>query len=550
MAPRTRNPATRRGVLAAAASAALAAPALLFPRGRASAQSATRVSVLHLNDFHARHEGLATGGAPCREGRPCLGGSARLAAAVAAARAEAAREGRVAVLLDAGDQFTGTLFHTVHEGRAEAAVQRALGVQAMALGNHEFDKGPRGLADYAESLPFPVLAANLDAADEPRLRTRIAPWALLDGLGGGVRLAVVGLVTPDTATSSSPGPTLRFGDPAAAAERAVAEIRARHPGSTVVVLSHLGLAADRRLARDVAGVDAVVGGHSHTLLADGLDGAAGPHPVVAAGRDRDARVVQAGAHGRWLGRLDLDLAPDGRVLSHGGAVRELGPDLPDDPAVAALVAAYAAPLEAIRRRRVGGALPVALSNEGCAREECALGTLVAEAMLALANARGARAEVALTNGGGLRAGLAAGEATMGDVLSVLPFSNTLATMTLRGADLLAALENGLSRAPGASGRFPQVAGMRVAWSPAAPPGRRVRAVEVGGAPLDPARAYRVVTNNFLRRGGDGYDAFRDAALEAYDDGPPLEDALVARLADTAAPPPAAEPDGRLRPDPG
>jgi 5'-nucleotidase len=524
----------RRGLLRAAMAVPLAAPALR----PVAAQGGGRITLLHMNDFHSKHEGVAAGGSVCRPDRACFGGAARLAQAFGEARAMALAEGRAAFLLDAGDQFMGSLFYTFHRGLAEAAVQRALGTMAMSLGNHEFDNGPANLAHYAAAVPFPLLSANLDTSREPLLRDRVTAFTVLES--GGARIGVVGLTTPDTALSSSPGPTLRFADPLEAADRAIFALRRQGIG-TVVVLSHLGLPADRRLAAELPGVDTIVGGHSHLLLANGLEGAVGPHPLVIAGRDRDVRIVQAGAHGRYLGRLDLDLAPDGRVAAHGGAVRPIDATLAENPAVAAVVARYAAPLGELRRRPVGvaaGSFP----DTGCRDAECALGSLVAEAALAAMPG----AEIAMVNGGGLRAPLPAGTVTFGDVLAVLPFGNTLAMMTIRGGEIRAALENGLARLPEQSGRFPQVAGLRFSYDPAAPAGRRLREVRTAAGPLDPDRAYRVVTNNFMRGGGDGYAAFRDQALEAYDDGPPLEDVLADYL--SARGPVMPVLDGRIRPE--
>ena len=148
-----------------------------------------------------------------------------------------------------------------------------------------------------------------------------------------------------------------------------------------------------------------------------------------------------------------------------------------------------------------------------------------EAMLA----RIPGAEIAITNGGGLRAGLPGGQVTYGDVLTVLPFGNTVAVMGLRGADVLAALENGVAQGVDA-GRFPQVAGVRFVWTPDAPAGSRVRQAEVAQGrqfvPLDPNRVYRVLTNDFMRRGGDGYVMFRDRALDPYDTGPILDEVVA------------------------
>lgn len=516
---------SRRGLLATALATPLAAPLALPALRRARAEAASRLALLHLNDFHAKHDGQQASGAACREGAPCLGGSARLAAGLDRLEAEARAEGRPALRLDAGDQFTGSLYHTAHAGRAEAAVQRATRIQAMTLGNHEFDGGPARLAAYAALLPFPLLSANLDASREPSLRGAFRGHVVFTA--GGARVGIIGLTTERTPQASSPGPTLAFRDAREAAERAIAAIRAGGP-ATILLLSHLGLAEDQALAAALPGVDVIIGGHSHTLLAD-LPGADGPSPTLVEGPDRLVRIVQAGAYGRWAGRVDLDLAPDGRVLAQGGRVLPVTPELPEDAAVAALVAEYSRPLAELRARPVGRS-PAALPNAGCRQGECALGSLVAEAMLAATPG----AEIAVTNAGGLRAGLPEGPVSLGDVLEVLPFGNTLATLTIRGGDLRAALEAGLSRYAENGGGFPQVAGLRYGFDPAAPAGQRLRGAEVAEAggvrPLDDARAYRVVTNNFNRRGGDGYTAFRDRALEAYDNGPPLEEVVAAYLA--------------------
>ncbi|MCS6891704.1 MAG: 5'-nucleotidase C-terminal domain-containing protein [Rhodovarius sp.] len=496
----------------------LALPALALS---ARAEPVLRLSLLHINDFHSRHLPFGADHGECRPGAVCFGGSARLAAAIAEARAAAAAAGRTALLLDAGDQFTGSLFFTRYQGLAEAEVQNAIGVAAMALGNHEFDRGPAVLAAYAQAVRFPLLAANLDATAEPVLQGVIRPAVSLHLAGH--RICLIGLVTPETAVISSPGPALRFTDPAEAAERAIHQARREGP-CTVILLAHLGLAAERRLVESLPGVDVLVGGHSHTLLGNGVAGAAGPYPVLA----RGVPIVQAGAFGRWLGRLDLDLGADGRVLAHGGNTRPITADLPEDPAVAALVARLGAPLAALRAEPVAH-LPAPLSQEGCGSGPCALGSVLAAAMRAAV----ADAEIGFTNGGGIRAGLPAGTVTLGDVLTSLPFQNSVARMLVRGATLREALEHGVARLPAASGRYPQTAGLRFALDPQAPPGRRIGPIEVerGGAwqPLDPDAVYVVATNNFLRQGGDGYAMFRDAALEAYDAGLPLEEALIAWL---------------------
>jgi 5'-nucleotidase len=531
---------TRRLLLTAGA-AALAAPPVL----RAAAP--IRLTILHSNDVHSRHEPINRLGTACRaeEQRPgtCFGGSARLAAAIAAERAAAEAAGRIVLTLDAGDQFMGSLYYTHWRGEAERQVMNAIGYDAMAVGNHEFDNGPPVLARFAASLGCPLLSANIDAGEEPTLGGLVRPFTVI--ARGGGRIGIVGLTTVDTPRISSPGPRVRFGDEAAGLAAGAAAARAAG-AEVVLALTHVGLAADRRLAAAVPGISAVIGGHSHTLLSNSAAGAAGAYPLRAAGAGgRAVPIVQAGAYNRHLGRLDLDLDRDGRVLAATGDARELGFADPRDPAVEALVARLAAPLAALRSQVVGS-LAEPVSNAECRIGECALGNLVAEAMLDAA--RGAGAAVALQNGGGLRAGLPAGAVTWGDVLTVLPFSNTLATLRLTGADLRAALEIGLAAAERAAGGFPQVAGIRLAWRVDAPPGRRLVSVELrtpegGFVPLDEARLYGVATNNFLRQGGDGYTVLRDRAVDPYDAGRNLEEVFADWLGRHSPVRPAT--DGRI-----
>jgi 5'-nucleotidase len=172
------------------------------------------------------------------------------------------------------------------------------------------------------------------------------------------------------------------------------------------------------------------------------------------------------------------------------------------------------------------------SRESCRAVECAMGNLIADAMLDRVADQGVT--IAIQNGGGVRASIDAGPVTMGEVLTVLPFQNTLSTFTVTGETIIAALENGVSQLEDGAGRFPQVAGLKYTFDPAAPAGARVSDVMVliGGdawGPIDPAATYNVVSNNYVRGGGDGYRMFVDAA-NAYDFGPDLADVTAEYMA--------------------
>ena len=234
--------------------------------------------------------------------------------------------------------------------------------------------------------------------------------------------------------------------------------------------------------------------------------------------------MQAGAYGRYLGRVDLDLAEDGTVLALAAACRHVGLDLVPDPAVAAIVAHFAAPIAALRARRVT-TLATALDVGACRVAQCRFGTIAAEAMRAAVHG----ASVGLMNAGGLRVGLPPGPLSYGQVLEAMPFGNTLASLTLTGADLAAAAMHGLSMV--GRGGFPQWAGLRARGLP---PGLEVEHPDGTWAPLDRTALYLVATNNFVRNGGDGYIVLRDRAIDPYDTGPSVAELVAAALENGAA----------------
>jgi 5'-nucleotidase len=243
--------------------------------------------------------------------------------------------------------------------------------------------------------------------------------------------------------------------------------------------------------------------------------------------------------------LDLDFDAAGNVVAASGNTILIPQSVAPHAAIQATIDRLDGPLAQVRETRVGqGAIDYTL--DGCRARECALGNLVAEAMLAATRSQGT--QIALQNGGGLRAGIAAGEIRLGAVLTTLPFQNSVATLKLKGRDFVAALENGVSQVAQGSGRFPQVAGVRYAWDAARPVGSRVLSVELRRAdgsfgPFDPDAIYAIATNDFMRRGGDGYAVLRDRAIDPYDFGPGLDDALASYV--RANSPVRVPTDGRI-----
>lgn len=525
-------------ILAAPAIATLIVLAAVAPR-------AETLTILHTNDFHSRIEPVNAYNSTCPPeddaAGECFGGSARLATAIRDARAAA----KSSILVDGGDQFQGSLFYTYYKGKAAAELMNALGYDAMTVGNHEFDDGPEVLRGFMDAVDFPVLLANADISAEPALADVLKPSTVIER--GVERIGLIGIAPADTADLASPGPNIGFADPIGAVRGEVEKLTAESI-DRIVVLSHSGYLEDQRIAAAVDGIDVIVGGHSHTLLANTAEGAAGPYPtwVTTPGGGRTA-IVQAHAYGKFLGRLDVTFDAEGLVTEATGEPLLVEGGIVPDPRLAARVTELARPLDAVRNRVVGeAAAPIGADQGDCRVKECTIGNLVAEAMLARVRAQGI--DVAIMNGGGLRAAIDAGPITMGEVLTVLPFQNALATFELTGDEVVAALESGVSQVEEGKGRFPQVAGLRFDYTLSAPPmGGRISDVEVmqdgSWVPLDPAATYGVVSNDFLRRGGDGYVVFAEDAEKVYDFGPDLADVLAEYLSGNDPYRPAT--DGRI-----
>ncbi|UWQ90143.1 5'-nucleotidase/apyrase family protein [Rhodobacteraceae bacterium M382] len=486
------------------------------------------LTILHTNDFHSRFEPVSKYDSGCRDGDneagKCFGGSARLVTAIADARARST----TSILVDGGDQFQGSLFYTYYKGKLAAEMMNALAYDAMTVGNHEFDDGPKVLRGFMDAVNFPVLMSNADVSAEPELAGVLQKSTVIEK--GGEKIGLIGLTPQDTDELASPGKNITFSDPVTAVQAEVDRLTAQ--GVTkIIVLSHSGYVQDQRIAAETTGIDVIVGGHSNTLLSNVSDRAAGPYPTVV----NDVPIVQAYAYGRFLGELNVTFDDAGQVISAVGEPLIMDATVTEDAATVARIGEMAKPLEEIRNKVIG---KVASKVEGdrsiCRMQECQVGNLVADAMLDRVRDQGVT--IAITNSGGVRASIEPGEVTMGEVLTVLPFQNTLSTFEITGAGLVAALENGVSQVEEVKGRFPQVAGLSFAFDLSQPANAgRVSDVMVdhgdGPTPIDLDRTYLVVTNNYVRNGGDGYKMFAGDDRNAYDFGPDLADVMAEYLAD-------------------
>jgi len=497
------------------------------------------LTILHTNDTHAAHQ-------PNSDGN---GGVARQATVVNQVRAETEN----VLLVDAGDRFTGSLFHQQYRGQDQVQIMNALGYDAMTLGNHEFDDGEDVLQAFVDGLEFPVVGANIDFGPFEDLTAKVLPYVILDV--GGQQVGVIGMVTPDTTITSSPSDDVSFNaDMVGVVAEAVSALSLADVNK-IILLTHTGIEVDQELLTQLSGVDIVIGGHSHTLLSNAYAAAQFAYPITAETLSGEPIVyAQAGSNNVYLGHLEVEFDAAGLVASAGGDTILLSRYITPDATIDAMLTELEGPIEELRATPIGADAAVFLegSRTVCRVEECLLGNLITDAMR---NDTGA--QLAITNGGGIRASIDEGEITLGEVLTVLPFGNLVSTFKATGADIVAALENGVSTLSvtdgvvareGAAGRFPQVSGLRFTFDPTQEPGSRVVSVEVEGedgtyGPIDPEAIYTVVTNDFMRTGGDGYSTFGENAIDPYDFGKPLDQVLEEYLSVNT--PVAPEVEGRV-----
>ena len=457
-------------VLAAIAPPAAAEPLLL--------------TLIHVNDWD-RMDGV--------DGR---GGAAKIAAVVSDERARTEAEGGLALVTFGGDMISPSLLSGLDQGEHMIELANAIGFDLAVPGNHEFDFGPDVLKERLEQSDAVWLAGNVRYRREPGFpgaqTTKIVEH-------GGYRIGFLGLVTPRTASISSPGKDVAFA-PFVETGAALAD-RLRDAGADLVIaLTHEDLERDLELLRVSGRIDAVLGGHDH---------------LAVAWYDGRRAILKAGVQGAHVGVLRLRID---RVEDRRGGVRTVWtPDyeLRSTEGVKG-EAALAAAVEK-RHRQLDSSLDIAVGKTTTELDtrrisvrsgETAFGNLVADAMRIAVGA-----DIALTNGGGIRGDTvypAGSEITGKLVMTELPFGNKTVKLALSGARIREALEHGVADVEGVSGAFPQVSRLAFSFDASRPKGARVVNVSINGVPLEDNRIYTLATNDFLAKGGDRYTMFEDA----------------------------------------
>ncbi|MCM8596030.1 bifunctional UDP-sugar hydrolase/5'-nucleotidase [Accumulibacter sp.] len=497
------------------------------------------IHVAHINDHHSNLDAhanfeLVIDGTPTRVS---AGGFPRLTALFRETSGQPNT-----IRLHAGDAMTGTLYHTLYKGEADAALMNTVCFDAFELGNHEFDEGDAGLRVFLDHLKrgpcqTTVVAANV----QPAIGSPLAPRAGDDYLKpyllkpvGGTTFAVIGIEVRDkTMNSSRPLPTTAFADEVATAQRMTDEVRAqgvRH----IILLTHHGYDADQAMAAQLSDVDVIIGGDSHSLLggfpAVGITASSGPYPTIVRNRDGDPVCIgQAWEYAKVFARMKVRFDDQARVVDCSGEViLPIGDDfrrqdatgefvavdaatrsrildrlnhqtgvrvVEADPLAAGELARFSSKLDKLKQQRIGSAsealclvrVPGESTNRssgiaGCERANTlAHGSDVAQAVAEAYRQASRLADVALLNSGGVRTGVPAGEITFNTANTVLPYTNVLYELRLTGAQLVEAIDDGVANHLDygrSDGSHPYAAGLRWHLDMSRPRGSRFSQVEV------------------------------------------------------------------------
>ncbi|ADC51374.1 Protein ushA precursor (two S-layer domains, UDP-sugar hydrolase, 5'-nucleotidase) [Alkalihalophilus pseudofirmus OF4] len=448
------------------------------------------VSVIHTNDMHGRIMHNSENG--------------ELGLAKISELTNQARNENPTLLVDLGDTFHGTNYVDFNKGLAAVEAMNAMSYDAMVPGNHDFNYGQDYLLELKDKLDFPLVSANILKDRNPYLDG----YTMIEK--DGKRIALVGLTATDTAEKTNPAGIegITFEDEVTAAKEAVAELEGQV--DTILAISHSGLETDRSIANEVEGIDVIFGGHSHDTLET---------PV----KYEHGYVTQAFEYGKALGHTNLIFHEDQLVGVNGFLYRD-GAEKTEDPEISSILQSYKVEVDR-EMDEVIASTNVRLDGEraNVRTKETNLGNLLTDAMR-----NELETDIAVTNGGGIRASIPAGEVTRNHVFTTLPFDNTLVRTMLTGEEILAALEHSVRVYPEENGGFLHVSGLTFTFNPAQPAGSRVEEVFVNGEELNVSESYSVATNNFTAAGGDGFNMFSIENIE-FDSGELLSTILIDSL---------------------
>jgi len=470
--------------------------ALVLTGTIAHAENKVNVTFLHINDVYEI--------SPNRDG---IGGFAQVASLIKEERSNHPNS----FVTFGGDLLSPSLLSGITEGKHMIEFMNAIGTDLAVPGNHEFDFGPDVFTARLGESKFPWLASNMTGS-EAVIKNKIIEVE-------GYKIGFFGLITPETPELSSPGDYMKFGDLVTNAKSQVALLQ-EQGADVIVALTHNSFAEDQSLM-GIKGINLILGGHDHdpTTIYDGR-----------------TLLHKSGEDAHYLGVITLEVeTKEGRKGPYVDVTpswnMRLVKDVPKNAPVEKMVADYEAMLDTELGQKVATVAAVLDSRKAVIRtEETSMGNFIADALRS-----GTFADIALTNGGGIRGNReyeAGHELTRKDILTELPFGNVTVLLEMTGYDVKEVLENGVSKVEEKAGRFLQISGISFTYDPKAAAGSRIVDILMDGKPLNLSATYKVATNDYIANGGDGFAMLKDATRLIDASGATLMATMVMNYAST------------------
>jgi 5'-nucleotidase len=459
-----------------------------------------KFTLLHTNDIHSHLDEFNKYGTSCNQGQidknECYGHVARIKTVVDSFRAQS----QDVILVDAGDQFQGTLFFNLYGGSILSEMMNDVGYDAMTLGNHEFDTGMENLVKFMNGANFPFVSSNIDVSGTI-MEGLVQPYIILEKY----KLGIIGYITkttPDIVGDINVA-GLKFSDPVAPVQEAVDELKAKGI-KRIICVSHNGYMEDQKLAKATSGIDLIVGGHSHTLLLNSVEDGYGPYPTAVQNREgKPTFVVQAYRFGHYLGHVDIEYDADDNLISITGDPILIDQTIKLNAPLATKVTEWKKGFVKFEEDILTEATAEFPTN--CYNNECAIGTLITDCIIREQSGKGLDADVSFINAGGIRASIGKGPVSFANVMTILPFGNAIVSIEMSGqqiVDIIESIAAGKNKDGKSIISFPQWSGVEFTLDNKKPEFQKLVELKIGGILVDLNARYTVLTVDFVAGGGD------------------------------------------------
>ena len=447
------------------------------------------LNLIHTNDLHSHilpfddyHD--------CPLDSDCLGGFARIITFLNQEKSPST------LILDAGDRFTGTAFYTLLKSKPLLPLFQKMPYDAITLGNHEFDDNLPETISFLKQWHVPVVVSNLNVPLNNELHTLIKSTTIIKKMNH--KIGIIGLLTPETMILDNPDITIQNLSEVVAKEISSFKKQGVH---IIIVLSHIGLRADKKLAKDFPEIDIIIGGHSHSLLSNDttISSVAGPYPISL--NQGKTLIVSTGMGGRFIGKLQVTFNPDGEILKYQGNTIPVNAKIMNDPSATKIIQKAQQEIKSILIEPITTLkTPIGFTAErNYCSEDCPIGLYLTQTL----HAAYPSIDGVLLNSGSIRRGLPSGLISYHNLIETYPFDNEAVLIQLTGEELKEYLEHGIAHyhSKGKTNAMLQTAGVKYHFSKKR---KKITEITVKGIPIDAKKRYTFLVSSYLANGGDGY----------------------------------------------